>query len=73
MSSKSKTQMNMQHLILSIFFLLMTGFVPPTTAQSKTYDLVIYGGTSAGVAAAIQASRMGKSVVLIEPSNRLGA
>jgi hypothetical protein len=36
------------------------------------YDLVIYGGTSAGVCAAIQASRMGKSVVLIEPTSRIG-
>ena len=35
-------------------------------------DLVIYGGTSAGVAAAIQARRMGRNPLLIEPSNRLG-
>ncbi len=62
----------MQHLILSLFFLLMTGLVQPTMAQGESYDLVIYGGTSAGVAAAIQASRMDKSVVLIEPSQRLG-
>jgi hypothetical protein len=40
--------------------------------QSKKYDIVIYGGTSAGVAAALQSSRMGKSVVLIEPTNRIG-
>lgn len=44
-----------------------TAFAAPTT-----YDLVIYGGTSAGVAAAVQAKRMGKSVVLIEPTRRLG-
>lgn len=37
-----------------------------------TYDVVVYGGTSAGIAAAIQAKRMGKSVVLIEPSSRIG-
>jgi len=43
-----------------------------TLLQSATTDLVIYGGTSAGVTAAIQASRMGKSVVLIEPSDHLG-
>jgi len=30
-------------------------------ASSQTYDVVIYGGTSAGVAAAIQAKRMGKT------------
>jgi hypothetical protein len=35
-------------------------------------DLVIYGGTSSGLAAALQARRMGKKVVVIEPSSRCG-
>ena len=38
----------------------------------KEYDLVVYGGTSGGIAAAIQAKRMGKSVILIEPGSRIG-
>tara|TARA_R110002020_G_scaffold63170_1_gene168611 strand:+ start:101 stop:1750 length:1650 start_codon:yes stop_codon:yes gene_type:complete len=41
-------------------------------AQKKAYDIVVYGGTSAGISAAIQSSRMGKTVVLIEPTNRIG-
>ena len=40
----------------------------PDTAD----DIVIYGGTAAGVIAAIQGARMGKSVVLIEPGKHLG-
>ncbi|WP_165246370.1 FAD-dependent oxidoreductase [Paludisphaera soli] len=44
----------------------------PISAETLRYDVVIYGGTSAGVAAAVQASRMGKSVVLIEPGRHLG-
>jgi hypothetical protein len=36
------------------------------------YDIVVYGGTSAGVLAAAQASKMGKSVVLISPEKHLG-
>ena len=40
--------------------------------SSQEYDLVIYGGTSAGIAAAIQASRLDKSVIIIEPYRRLG-
>ena len=35
-------------------------------------DVCVYGGTSAGVAAAIQASRMGKKAVLVEFSKHLG-
>lgn len=41
------------------------------TAQ-KIYDICIYGGTSAGVMAAYTAKKQGKSVLLIEPGNRLG-
>src|SRR5207302_9022213 len=37
-----------------------------------TYDLVIYGGTSGGVAAAVQARRMGKTAIVIEPGKHLG-
>jgi hypothetical protein len=45
----------------------------PCRADSQiTYDLVIYGGTSAGIAAAVQAKRMGASVVVIEPTSRIG-
>jgi len=35
-------------------------------------DICVYGGTSAGVMAAVQAHKMGKSVVLISPTKHLG-
>ncbi len=35
-------------------------------------DIVVYGGTAAGVASAIQAARMGKSVVLVAPESHIG-
>lgn len=60
--------MKSRYLVVSFFISL---FFNPIV-QGQEYDLVIYGGTSAGVAAAIQASRMNKTVVLIEPSQRLG-
>lgn len=43
-----------------------------TSAATINRDVVVYGGTSAGVAAALQASRLGKSVVLVSPTQRLG-
>ena len=56
--------------ILRLFLLFL--IIQQSNGQTKKYDIVIYGGTSAGVAAAIQSSRMGKSVVLIEPTDRIG-
>lgn len=41
--------------------------MPPITA-----DVCVYGGTSGGVAAAVQAARMGLKTVLIEPGRHLG-
>ncbi|MBN1491844.1 MAG: FAD-dependent oxidoreductase [Phycisphaerae bacterium] len=43
-----------------------------TATTTQTFDVVIYGGTSAGVAAAVQSGRMGKSVALVEPGRHLG-
>ncbi len=38
----------------------------------ESYDVVVYGGTAAGVVASIQARRMGKTVVLVCPDVHLG-
>ncbi|MBM3972046.1 MAG: FAD-dependent oxidoreductase [Planctomycetes bacterium] len=40
--------------------------------RSPPYDIVVYGGTSGGIIAAVQAAKMKKSVVLIESSKHLG-
>jgi hypothetical protein len=36
------------------------------------FDVVVYGGTSGGIVAAIEVAKEGKTVVLIEPSKHLG-
>ncbi len=47
--------------------------VPQATAgAAHDYDVVIYGGTSAAVIAAVQAKKMGKSVVIVCPEVHLG-
>ena len=45
---------------------------PEVGPRGETFDVVVYGGTSAGVIAAVQVSRMGKSVVVIAPKDHLG-
>jgi len=44
----------------------------PAAAAEPVVDVVVYGGTSAGVIAAVKAARMGKSAVLIEPFQHVG-
>ena len=51
--------------LTALLALLLTPTLPAA-------DVVVYGGTSAGVAAAIQSARMGKTVVLIEPTDHVG-
>ncbi len=46
--------------------------LPGMAAGLYQTDICMYGGTSGGVDAAVQAVRMGKSVVVVEPSRFLG-
>lgn len=63
----------MKHRLLAFLALsLALASCKPSAGSGNSYDLVIYGGTSGGVTAAIQATRMGKTVVLIEPTKYLG-
>jgi hypothetical protein len=47
-------------------------FVAPSFAGADSFDIVVYGGTSGGITAAMQAARMGRSAVLIEPTKFVG-
>ena len=40
--------------------------------NAQPADVCVYGGSSGGVVAAVQAARMGKRVVLVEPGRHLG-
>lgn len=55
---------------------LLVLFAPNTLSLAQTSlikaDVCVYGATSSGVIAAYTAKKLGKSVVVIEPSNHLG-
>lgn len=51
---------------------LLTARLSAAERGEAEYDVVVYGGTSGGIIAAVQTARMGKSVVLIEPTKHLG-
>lgn len=53
-------------------FLLASTLFAAAHGNAADYDLIVYGCTSAGVIAAVQATRSGKSVVLVGPDRHLG-
>jgi len=57
---------------LTLFSACMNVQTTSRKSPEAVYDLVVYGGTSGGVIAAVQAARMGKSVLLVEPGENLG-
>ena len=64
----------MRFLLFSFLSLVVFSFSAPLRAQSaqNEYDLVVFGGTPAGIMAAVAAGRAGDKVALIEPSYLLG-
>jgi hypothetical protein len=58
--------------LFSVLILLHLSILSIAQTSNPSFDVVVYGGTSAGVIAAIQAKKMGKTVILLEPGDRLG-
>ncbi len=58
--------------ILALFIIFGFIYSSCTNSKSQQYDIVIYGGTSSGVVAAIQAKKMGHSVAITGPDVHLG-
>ena len=57
------------HERMQLALLTLATFLAETPRE---HDIVIYGGTSAGISAAVQGARLHKSVLLIEPGKHLG-
>ncbi len=57
-------------LTLRLFTVWLAGLI--STFGATSYDVVVYGATSAGIAAAVQVKRMGKSVLVVGPDRHLG-
>ncbi|TCK80865.1 FAD-dependent oxidoreductase [Albibacterium bauzanense] len=59
-------------IILLFFFTVLNTEVDAHIKNEYSADIIIYGGTSAAVTAAVQSIRMGKSVILVSPDIHLG-
>jgi len=62
--------------VITVILMTALSFLCTATGKgnddAKDYDIVIYGGTPAGITAAIAASREGASVVLLEQTRHVG-
>ncbi|MEL7119120.1 MAG: FAD-dependent oxidoreductase [Bacteroidota bacterium] len=59
-------------LLFALFSMVLFSSCQNNEATSNQYDIIVYGGTSAGVMAAYTAKMKGKKVLLIEPGKHLG-
>ncbi|MDA0374041.1 MAG: FAD-dependent oxidoreductase [Planctomycetota bacterium] len=65
----------MQRLRLLLALFLSTALLAcaaPAPGGPDDPEVVVYGGTSGGIACAVQLARHGRSVVLLEPTHRVG-
>ncbi|RRB07805.1 FAD-dependent oxidoreductase [Larkinella rosea] len=71
--SKLTAKWSASIVLLSALILLpgyRTAKLKPTTTRKA--DVIIYGGTAAAVTAAVQVTKMGKSVIVVSPDKHLG-
>ncbi len=61
-------------LLKALFYSLLILFASCKSQNKSVYkaDIIIYGGTSAAVIAAVEAAQSGKSVVVVSPDKHLG-
>ena len=61
-------------LLLIVMMVIQACQDPSQESEEGSYsaDVIIYGGTSAAITAAVQVSRMGKSVIVVSPDQHLG-
>jgi hypothetical protein len=61
----------MRALVLTLVAVLALA-VPRASAETRTFDVVVYGATASGVAAAVSASRQGMHVALVSVDGHVG-
>jgi hypothetical protein len=66
----------MKNIISILFILFLSALVMGCNSESSgekyKADIIVYGGNSAAVTAAVQSAQMGRSVILVSPDKHLG-
>ncbi len=64
--------MNVRKILLLVLILISSAASAASRHSRSSYDIIIAGGGTGGISAAIQAARMGASVLVVEPSTWIG-
>jgi len=62
----------MKTILFFLAFIFLSGKTPINPPSTFSADVIIYGGTSAAIIAAVQVKKMGKSVILVSPDIHIG-
>lgn len=62
----------MKALFRTLAVALSMSLISTSMGAENEYDIVVYGGTSGAITAAVQAKKMGHSVVVVSPDKHLG-
>ena len=57
---------------IPLFLFVSLVFAGPLQSKTVESDICVFGGTSGGIVAALQAQRLGKTAVIVNPSRYLG-
>lgn len=63
------------NIIMSLFLMLIPTLISCNSDNSRDgfkADIIVYGGTSAAVTAAVQSAKMGQSVIIVSPDKHIG-
>lgn len=72
MKNISRFVLHMVVLMISTLILYSCEYKSTDVKETITADIIIYGGTSAAITAAVEAKRSGKSVIVVSPDKHLG-
>lgn len=63
-----------KYLFALLSLITLSGRAQPAARKSavRQADVIVYGGTSAAITAAVQVKKMGKSVIVVSPDKHLG-
>jgi len=74
MKKNEHAEMRTRQIVIGLLFaVILSGEFTEASDETRSADVIVYGSTPGGFCAAIAAAREGASVILLEPTDHVGA